>query len=295
MKEAVLITNAHSRNGAEVTAKARELLPQRGISIVEALTAPNGKALLKMVKRAVKSGRRLIVVIGGDGSQTSAVRALAHTKAVLGVLPAGTGNSFALSLGIHSVDEALEAIVSGREARVDLGIANGTYFANFATIGLPSVAADETPRGLKKLLGPIAYGIAGINALRSDPAFRLRVKWKKNRLEFQAHQAIVASGRYYGHEPLVPDARIDDGLLAFFATAAQGQMDIVRTNAALVRGDQTSLPNAQYFQSPAIELDCKPRQLVSVDGKALTKTPVRFEIAHAALRVFVPQAAGDDE
>jgi len=112
VKEAVLITNAHSRNGAEVTAKARELLPQRGISIVEALTAPNGKAVFKMVKRAVKSGRRLIVVAGGDGSQTSAVRALAHTKAVLGVLPAGTGNSFALSLGIHTVDEALEAIVS---------------------------------------------------------------------------------------------------------------------------------------------------------------------------------------
>ena len=290
-----MITNEHSREGEEVTAKARELLPQRGVTIVEALTVPNGTALTKMVKRAVKSGRRLIVVVGGDGSQTSAVRALAHSKAVLGVLPAGTGNSFALSLGIHSVDEALEAIVSGREVRVDLGVANGTYFANFATIGLASVAADETPRGLKKFLGPIAYGIAGINALRSDPAFRIRVAWKKNRLEFRAHQAIVASGRYYGHEPLVPDAQIDDGLLAFFATAANGQLDIVRTNAALVRGEQTALPNAQYFQSRKLKLECKPRQLVAVDGKALSKTPVTFEIAPKALRVMVPLAAGDDE
>lgn len=295
MKEAILIVHGNSRNGVDVAQKARELLPQRNVTIAESLIVNKSKDLLKAVRRAVKSGARLIAVAGGDGAMTTAVRALAYTKATLAVLPAGTGNSFALSLGIHSLDEALESIVSGRELRVDLGIANGTYFANFASIGLASVAAEATPRGLKKLFGPLAYGLAGIAALRLHRPFCMRVEWKKNRLVFDAHQALIASGRYYAHEPLLPQAQIDDGLLAFFATAAKDQLDIVRTNAALLRGDQTSLPNAQYFQAPKITITCKPRQAVAVDGSELGKTPVKFQVARKALRVLVPQAAGDDE
>lgn len=295
MKEAILIVHGNSREGVEAGRKARELLPQRNVTIAESLVVAKSGEVFKAVRRAVKSGARLIAVAGGDGAMTVAVRALAYTKAALAVLPAGTGNSFALSLGIRELDEALEAIVSGREVRVDLGIANGTYFANFASIGLPSVAAEETPRGLKKLFGPLAYGLAGVAALRSDRPFRMRVEWKKNRLEFDAHQALVANGRYYTHEPLLPQAQIDDGLLAFFATAAHGQLDIVRTNFALVRGDHTTLPNAQYFQAPKVTIACKPRQAVAVDGKGLGRTPVTFKIARKALRVLVPLAAGDDE
>jgi len=180
------------------------------VRIVESLTVEDSTAVYKAAKRAIKSGHRFIVIVGGDGAITTAIKAFAYKKAVLGIVPAGTGNSFALNLGLHTIDDALEAIVSGREVEVDLGVVNGIYFANIATIGLTTEIASDTPHGLKRLTGVAAYGLTALKPVVTHKAFRTRVKWLKNSLDFETHQALVASGRYFGHEPLLPDASIDD-------------------------------------------------------------------------------------
>jgi YegS/Rv2252/BmrU family lipid kinase len=191
--------------------------------------ARNHADLCRAVRRAIRAGHRLIVVAGGDGTMTSAVAQLAKSKAVLGVLPLGTGNSFALSLGIPDVETAVEAIAGGREASVDLGCVNGTYFANFATIGLSSAIAAATPNRLKKILGPLAYVLAGIvPGLRSRP-FRCRVGNGKQQLEFRTYQVIVANGRFFGHTPLTPDASLVSRHLTFFSTSDATIVDAAKT------------------------------------------------------------------
>jgi len=66
----------------------------------------NHKDLCRYVGRAVKNGAGLVIVGGGDGTLTAAAGQLAKSKSVLGVLPLGTGNSFALSLGITDLEVA---------------------------------------------------------------------------------------------------------------------------------------------------------------------------------------------
>lgn len=295
MKEAVLIASERSRTGVAAADAAKRRLPERGVHIVESFNVPDARAVYKTAKRAIKSGHRLIVVVGGDGALTTAIKAFAYKKATLAVIPAGTGNSFALNLGLRTVDDALEAIVSGREVEVDLGIVNGIYFANVATIGLTTEIATEVEHGLKRIAGAAAYGLSAVVPLATHRPFRTRVKWLKNKLSFETHQAIVGSGRYFGHEPLLPDASIDDGLLSFFASASGARIDMLRTYIALLRGGQTLLRNAHFFQAPKLTLKCKPRQPVGIDGKYVTKTPAKFSIARRALRVMVPLAAGDEE
>jgi YegS/Rv2252/BmrU family lipid kinase len=248
------------------------------------------KALKKRIRQAVQSGAKLIIVIGGDGTQTAAVGEMAHTDSVLAVVPAGTGNSFAFSLGIKDdLDAAIDTIANGKEIAVDVGIVNGTYFANFATIGLIADAANRTPRGLKRIAGPIAYGIAAIQSFVKNKPFELRVKWKKETLRIVTHQAIVASGRYFGWQPLTPQASVRSGDLAFFAAAGDKAQDVIATNAALLRGDQTQLDHAHYFSAPKITIKTKPKQPLNIDGHALGTTPAKFKIVPKALRVLVPQ------
>src|SRR5579884_960207 len=130
MREATIICRLSSRNGLAYYKRVHEELPKRGVQIVEAHMVRRRKALKKRIRQALKSGARLIIVIGGDGTQTAAVAELAHTKCTLGVIPAGTGNSFAYSLGIKDdLDTAIDAIANGREISVDVGVVNGTYFA----------------------------------------------------------------------------------------------------------------------------------------------------------------------
>ena len=216
MLSAVLVANSGARQTAESFAKARAMLVERGVRLTMTHVVDNHKDLCRYVRRAVKSGAPLVIVAGGDGTMTAAAGQLAKSKSVLGVLPLGTGNSFALSLGITDLETAIGAIVAGREVTVDLGNVNGTYFANFATIGLSSTIARATPNGLKKIVGAAAYVLAGLlPALRSRP-FRCKVRTGKQKLAFQTYQVIVANGRYFGHTPLTPDASLNSGRLTFY-------------------------------------------------------------------------------
>lgn len=290
MKSVVIICRLSSRRGLEYYRRLHEELPQRGVSIAEAHMVRRRKDLRKRIRQAVKSGCGLIAVIGGDGTQTAAVAELAHTNSVMAVVPAGTGNSFALSLGIKDdVDAAIETIAGGKEIRVDVGIVNGTYFANFASIGLIADAASRTPNLLKKIAGPLAYGVAALWSFLRDKPFTMRIKWRKNDLQIVAHQAIVASGRYFGWQPLTPDANIRDGELACFAAEGSTIANALKTNAALLRGDHTELDHAHYFSAPSITITAKPKQAINIDGHALGKTPAKFSVAPKALRVLVPR------
>lgn len=281
---------AHSgaRQTADAFARAHTMLAERGVHVTMAHMVDSHRALCRFVRRAVKDGTELIIVAGGDGTMTAAAGQLAHTRATLGVLPLGTGNSFALSLGIADLESAVEAIVAGREVRVDLGRINGTYFANFATIGLSSTIARATPRLLKKITGAAAYVLSGLwPGLRSRP-FRARVRTGKHKLEFQTYQIIVANGRYFGHTPLTPDASLASGNLTFYATSDRTIVDAAKTYASLLLDRQGLLANAHVFEATSLRVATRPRQPVAIDGEQCGHTPVRFEVVPRALRVMVP-------
>jgi diacylglycerol kinase (ATP) len=289
VRNVTIICRQTSRHGVAYFARLQEELPKRGVRIVEAHMVRRRSALQKRIKHAIKAGGQIVVVVGGDGTQTAAVDVLAHAKTVMAVVPAGTGNSFALSLGIRAdLDEAIETIASGKELRVDLGTANGTHFANFATVGLIADAANRTPTFLKKIVGPAAYVVGGIAPLFEDKPFEMRVRRPGDKMQFRTYQAIVASGRYFGWKPVTPNATIRTGNLAFFTAEGSTPADVFRVNAALLRGDHTQIEGAHFFSDRTIEIRCKPAQPVNIDGHHFGKTPVIFKIAPRALRVLVP-------
>jgi YegS/Rv2252/BmrU family lipid kinase len=283
-----LVANKGARQTTAELARARTLLAERGVQLTLAHVVESHKELCRFVRRAVRAGNELIIVAGGDGTMTAAVAQFAKSKSVMGVLPLGTGNSFALSLGIPDVETAVEAIAAGRVARVDLGKINGTYFANFATIGLSSTIARATPNRLKKLFGPIAYVLAGlIPGLRSRP-FRCIVRAGKQKLSFRTFQAIIANGRYFGHTPLTPDASLTSGHLTFYSTSERTIADAANTYAALLLDRQALLPNAHILEATDLRVRARPAQTLAIDGEVCGKTPARFTIVPGALRVMVP-------
>lgn len=291
MREVVLIAEMDSNKGAEAFTEVSKALTEHGISIVEAHHVVGSKELRKRVKRAVKSGHKYIVVAGGDGSQTTAVGPMAYTKSVLCVIPAGTGNSFAQTLGIKpSIEDAIETILHGRVVEVDLGIVDGEYFANFATIGLSAEIGNDTPRLLKKLVGGVAYGLSAIAPMLKKQPFPAEIAWEKNVLKVETFQMIIANGRYFGNTPILPDASNTDGRLAFFATASSERLSAMEMYLAFLNGTQADLPDAHYFRTKKLKIATKGRQPIALDGNAFGHTPAKFSVARKALRVMVPQA-----
>ena len=137
MREVTIICRLSSKEGVNYYKRLQEELPKRDVKIVEAHMVKSRKQLKKRIRQAMKSKKKYIVVVGGDGTQTAAVAEMAHSDSIMCVVPAGTGNSFALGLGISAdIEKAIDTIATGKEMRIDVGCVNGTHFANFATIGV---------------------------------------------------------------------------------------------------------------------------------------------------------------
>lgn len=292
MRSAVIIAQAHSHSGEKLIEQAGAALRERGVSVDASHLVTGHKAIRKRIKQAVKSEAPIVVLLGGDGTQRIGVAEIAHSKTVLGVVPAGTGNSFAESLGIDAPEQAYDAIAYGRVERVDVGVVNGQRFANFASIGLASVIADHTPRWLKRFMGPVAYGLSAVKPLIHHRPFAASVKWKKNKLTIRTQQIIVANGRMFGHTPITPESTLTDGMLTFYATERTGPVDVMRTYAAFLNDSQTKIPEAHYFRAKKMTIKTSRKALISVDGSPLCNTPAKFSVERNALAVFVPDAAG---
>lgn len=290
-KSVVVVGNLHSRKTAARYAEAIDLLQRRGVRIAASHTVERGDEMLARVEGAIADGVRYILVAGGDGSMTSVVGAFAHKESVLGVLPLGTGNSFAQTLGIAppTLELAVETIVDGAIAQVDLGIVNGRHFANFATIGLSSTISRGTSNRSKKFLGPLAYAVAGVGPLLRSSSFDANVRWGHNDAHVRTHQIIVANGRFFGFTPILPDATIVDGELALFTTSGCSRWEIARMFVAFGRHRQTTLADAEYFSAPEITVSTTPKQYLDIDGEAFGETPARFSVDARALRVLVPR------
>jgi YegS/Rv2252/BmrU family lipid kinase len=293
--DAIVIVNLESSHSRSEQSKIEAALSERGVRIVDFQTVVGGRVAYKRVKRAVKRGASVVIVGGGDGTMTQVVNALAHSETTLGVLPLGTGNSFAQTLGIgESLEAAADVIAGGRVASVDLGIVNGRYFANFATIGLAAQVAGATSSGLKRFVGPLAYALAGIGPLFTHRAFKATIDWKGGHTRLRTQQLIVASGRLFGKTPVLPNADITSGKLALFTSTATSVIGVLRTYLAFAFGAQTTLPDARGLSAKKIVVRTRPKQPLNVDGDAFGSTPACFRIARRALRVFVPASFVDE-
>ncbi|MBV8581555.1 MAG: YegS/Rv2252/BmrU family lipid kinase [Candidatus Eremiobacteraeota bacterium] len=293
-RSAVVVGNLRSRNVPSVLDRVVARLPERGVAVEALCTVESGGELHAQVGRAIDAGAPLVVVAGGDGTLSSVTGLFAHRSSVLGVIPAGTGNSFARTLGIGlTVEDAVETIVAGRVAHVDLGVANGTAFANVATIGLGARAAREAPATVKRFAGVLAYVLATIPlSLRSRP-FRAALRFDDEApVEIVTHQLVVANGRYFGVAPLVPEATVVDGRLHLAGTASHSIWGTARLLLAQNLGRPRRVNDGVFRAASTIAIEAHPPQLVDLDGETLGVTPVRFSVDRGALAVMVPQAFG---
>lgn len=292
---ATLILNLRSSGTERHRSEIPAQLAARGITLDEVITLDDNSQIDRRVRRAVKRGAKTVILGGGDGTMTLAMDALAHRKTVLGVLPLGTGNSFAKSLGIPSdIAGAIGVIASRRDVRVDLGVMNGRHFANFATIGLSAEVAASTSHDLKRVIGPAAYAVAGAKPLFTHHDFEAKIRWKRGALTLRTQHIIIASGRYFGASPVLPDASITSGKLALFTSSGTTPIDVLRTYAAFALDRQTRLPDAHTLSAKEITIKTKGKELVNLDGDPAGKTPARFSIDPRALRVFAPVDFVDD-
>src|SRR5712691_2552247 len=213
--------------------------------------AENGLAL---TRRAVAAGASLVFAAGGDGTVRACAEALAGTGVPLAIVPLGTANLTARALGVPGrADRAVEAGFGGRDVKIDLasidgtridgtGIdlsgTGGTCFAAMAGIGLDAAIVGATPEQLKRRFGWVAYAAAGATRL-ALPSHDFTVRLDDAEpLRRRARCVVVANaGLLPGGFTMLPEARLEDGLLDVGILAPAGAWDWLRVaGRVLARG-----------------------------------------------------------
>ena len=293
-RRAVLIVNTRSRQAARAYAGAKRRLTEAGIVLEAAYPVRNAERLHEIVREEFSRGSRFIIVGGGDGTISSVVDHFAYTNVVFGVLPLGTANSFARTLGIPlDLPGAIDILVNGKVADVDLGKINEDYFANGSSIGMPAIIGRATPHGLKKWLGRGAYVLVGASRFIRYRPFRCIVTIDGQANTFEALDVRIANGGYQGGVLVAPEAHLESGKIVIHIHEGSSRWALAKEWARVAFGAPFDPGRIAILKARSLTIDTAPIQHVAIDGEVITRTPIQVSVARNALLLMAPAGYKD--
>ena len=247
----------------------------------------------RLGRAAAAGGAELIIAAGGDGTVHQVVNGAASTgwRGPLGVVPLGTANDFARGLGIpEGVPEAVEVAVGGDSRRVDLPRVNEHYFVNVSTGGFGATATEDTSDEAKRLLGPLAYLITGVqkfSELRPSTARFATGEAEQYRGEVMLY-AVGNGPQTGGGTRLTPGADFQDGLLDVVIVPGMTRLDFMGLAPRLRSGAHVEDGSVVHFRTDRLVVESEEALSVNADGEALRGDRFEYEVSGDTLAVRVP-------
>ena len=292
-KQAILIVNAASRSGADAFDEARDKLAEAGIELLDSKAVKNPKRMGAAIKSAVKRAP-MVIVGGGDGSLSSSVDHFMGTDTILAILPLGTANSFARTLGIPlELDGAIEVIAQGEAHKIDVGCIDGQHFLNAAALGLAPKVAESVPHGLKRLLGRLGYLVWAGWSAASFNAFRLKVVDGRRVHRLWATEVRIANGRFHGGMELIESADVDSGQIVIQAVRGRSIIRLGWSYLASALKLRARHQTMREFRGRKLTISTHPAVEVSIDGEVAGRTPLEVSAIPDAVTVAAPREAKD--
>jgi diacylglycerol kinase (ATP) len=259
------------------------------------LTGRRGSAA-RFAKAAIQKGRETIVAAGGDGTLNEIINGIGENfdKARVGLIPLGTGNDFARTIGIPTeVEEAIDLIVATKTRPVDLVRVTSDevrYFVNVSAGGFSGLVNEKLTAKMKKTWGPLAYLRSAAAALPGLRAYRTTLAFDNaESLMVDVYNVVVANGRYVaGGTMIAPEASIDDGLLDIVLIPERPAGELALLAAQVAMGTHLTSDAIIFRRAAKLTVNSKPGMWFNVDGELVGNEPARFEILPRALRFIAP-------
>lgn len=287
-QRALLLVNPGARRGDQAGEEARAVLEATGLDLrVEASFDP---AKAGEIIRRERAGVDRVIVAGGDGTLNTVLQGLVGTGLPLGILPLGTANNLARTLGIPtSLPEAARLAARGSRRQIDLGWVNGHYFFTTASIGLSVRITERLTPETKQRWGALAYGVTAVRTLAQTHPFRAVIRWAGGTRHSRTIQVVVGNGRYYGSAlPVAEDASIDDSRLDLYSLEVRHWWELLTLAPSLARGRQGEKRSVEALRAREFEIETPAPMDINVDGEIRSQTPARLRVMPRALEVFAP-------
>lgn len=261
-----------------------------------------------MAQAALADGADVVLAAGGDGTVRTVAEVMAHSGTPLGLIPLGTGNLLARNLGAHlgDIHHSVDVALFGDQRHLDMVSfttenMRGESFTHALCVmggaGFDAEIMSNTRDELKRQIGWMAYTEAGMRRLAVDPVWtRYSIDdgpWQTKRL-----RSIMAAncGVLTGGLVLVPDAKLNDGLMDVVVIAPRGPLGWVSLTSKIIFKQRHDLPSMEHYACKKLRVEFHKPTESQIDGDGLGRvTFFEAKIMPEALALQVPPSQGDSE
>lgn len=287
-RRALVFLNQKARSVAPNIQRALEALRSRDIDVVRGVL--RSRAAIANTIREHKDDVDFVIVGGGDGTLNGALQGLVGTKLPLGLLPLGTANDLAKTLGIpNDLDAACDVIAQGHTRRIDVGRVNDAYFFNEASVGLSVALCRALTSEAKARFGILALLYNAVVLLFRMHRFRAHVRVDGGEeFNLRTVQLTLGNSRNFGGFVATDDAEIDDRLLDFYSVGFEHGWTYFDAFRALLQRRYDEARSVHTMHGKRFEVSTRRPKRIEADGEIVTATPAVFQVVPRAISVFVP-------
>jgi YegS/Rv2252/BmrU family lipid kinase len=292
---AKLIFNAGSGRPEESPQQLASILSEMQDQQIlpEVYTVRPDSQLETVVHNAIKTGIKLIVVAGGDGTIDSVVGGMVGSDATLGIIPTGTRNNVAFNLGITGdIANSVALLRQGRRLKIDVGRVHcghsRHWFLEAAALGLLSdlyPMADDLQHGDLAQIGGL------LSTLISATPSRLRMILDGHKhLDTTAHMMLITNMPFLGpHFQISPKVSFKDGRLDVFTFSDMSKLNML-SYAMLSRGGLVEDAGIEHYRAKHVKIRSIPTMPVLADGILLGQGSLSVHVHPRALTVMAGSA-----
>ena len=256
----------------------------------------------------------VILLFGGDGTVHRHLGQLVRLGLPVLVVPAGSGNDFARSLGLCRVRDSLttwrkfcagEANVRSIDLGVIAAVGNaggapaphGTrYFCCVAGVGLDGEVARRANRLPRWLRGNGGYGLTAVSTIFTFAPLPMKIltssegkdEWTVRSEQPTLVAAFANTPSFGGGMKIAPRAEMDDGLLDICIVGAVSPFRLLRLFPSVYSGHHLSMPEVEYLQASRVRVETEHPLDVYADGEYVCRTPIEVGVHRAALKIVAP-------
>lgn len=291
--KASIIVNPRAGGGVDLVALRAAVNDRPELADAEILVSGERGEARALAGAAAEGGAELVAAAGGDGTLNEVLNGLgAHSSSRLGLLPLGTANDFARTLGLEArVDAALDALTGSRSRSVDVIRVTGDdgtshLFINASAGGFSQHVDGELDQSTKGLWGPLAYLRSAVPALSEVAPHHVSLEFNGERMELDVVNAVFANGRFVASGlPVAPEAEIDDGRLDFVLIKHAPLVRLLTLGARVLAGTHMDDELIVVGSAERVRLTADPAMWFNIDGEELGRSPFEFEVIPGGVSV----------
>jgi diacylglycerol kinase (ATP) len=298
-----LIANPGAGDESEASARLEQVtrcLLDLGVNVDVALAHPVKEAV-SIARKAVKKGYSTVVAMGGDGTISAVIRGIVGSDAHLGIIPGGTENDIAASLGIpEDLKDACALVASGQTRELDLAQISTKETKKFVffmvtTVGLTTTLyphLKDVPHGD---LSSIKDAVSTLLHTKPDPKVYLTLD-DESKIKVQSMLVTITNTPVIGAKNLVaPDASMEDGLLDIAVYPDFSKSELIAYFAMSAHEREVPDGKIQRYRARKIKIKTEPALEIAAEGIMLGKGKAKIKVLPQALRVIAPEPGAGAE